>query len=388
MPTLISYESKLGRYDRIDKVAMCDNWGAEEYQDCYILTGDNVPYGFDIDCADLYFNEYNTYNATTVARLNDISDLYRFLSSIGVDYRNLCPAKNTLLVGGEGDYIIMPDLSFGWVPEKYRRKFMDLRRLGIDDEEDDIMGFTDIYADKCTDEHDEEFRKLDPDIWRTDVSSVADVRKVLIRAFWLGGNMQEKSIYLQYLADHHIIPVTVCFYLYDWSIDFLNRDIVSRLPEEYFDDEDEEDDIMGSTNIQANLSYETGTDKYNRIDKVDLCDENGAILYKDCYLLTGDGIYPELEVDLFGDFCFNTEFDTCNRTTIAAFDDIYGLYRELDHLGVNYKGNCPTKDTLLVGGSNDKIIVSDLTTGWIEDGTENRLLDIGRNNVDDEEDDI
>ena len=79
-----------------------------------------------------------TYNATTVATLNDISDLYRFLDRIGVDYRNLCPAKNTLLVGGEGDCIITSDLTFGWTSEEYKRKFFDLRHSGISDEEDDI----------------------------------------------------------------------------------------------------------------------------------------------------------------------------------------------------------------------------------------------------------
>lgn len=103
----------LGRYTCIDVVDLVD--GEYTYYDCYLLTGDGVPSEFEVDLTgDFFFNELIVANRKTVKHLSDIQDLFDFLDSEGISYREYCLTPDTLLVGGGKDCIIQPDLTFDW----------------------------------------------------------------------------------------------------------------------------------------------------------------------------------------------------------------------------------------------------------------------------------
>jgi len=105
----------LGKYDRIDIVDLI--YRDRVYPNTYLLTGDDIESrGLEVDLTgDLDFNEMQTSNRKTACRLNDIQDLFDFLDAIDVYYKPYCQIPNTLLVGGEKDCLIQPDLTFDWI---------------------------------------------------------------------------------------------------------------------------------------------------------------------------------------------------------------------------------------------------------------------------------
>lgn len=106
----------IGRYDRIDSVDII--YRDKIYPNIYLLTGYDIVSDFEVDLeGDLDFNEMQTSNRRTVCQLATIYDLFDFMDAKGIPYKSYCRTPDTLLVGGEKDCLIQPDLTFSWADE-------------------------------------------------------------------------------------------------------------------------------------------------------------------------------------------------------------------------------------------------------------------------------
>jgi hypothetical protein len=106
----------IGRYDRIDSVDII--YRDKIYPNTYLLTGDDIMSDFEVDLeGDLDFNEMQTSNRRTICQLDNIYDLFDFMDAKGILYKSYCRTPDTLLVGGEKDCLIQPDLTFSWANE-------------------------------------------------------------------------------------------------------------------------------------------------------------------------------------------------------------------------------------------------------------------------------
>ena len=106
--------------------------------------------------------------------------------------------------------------------------------------------------------------------------------------------------------------------------------------------------------------------KYNRVDRCSLNDDEYE--YKNCYLLTGYRIPSDFEVDLSGNCPFN-ELLVTNRTTVIAIDSLDELIDYVRSINSETAEKLETQrnqhpDYVLVGGSKDMKIYSDLSYGW------------------------
>lgn len=121
---------------------------------------------------------------------------------------------------------------------------------------------------------------------------------------------------------------------------------------------------------------------YNRIEEVVFADDR----YNNtkCYLLTGDDVYEELEVELTGSCCFNDLEISTRRKFIDVYsvDDIMAFARNYNDRNPEYPIILFTDesrfDCLLVGGGYDRIIFPDLQSDWAENvGIEPKCQQLG-----------
>lgn len=111
--------------------------------------------------------------------------------------------------------------------------------------------------------------------------------------------------------------------------------------------------------------------RYSRIDKCTLVHKDNR--YDNCYLITGDGVDHDFEVDITGDLWFNCEFEVENRQTILVIDNLNDLIAFIKSIGqekalkTRYITGYNINTHLLVGGESDCRVNKDLTFDWIKD---------------------
>jgi len=108
---------------------------------------------------------------------------------------------------------------------------------------------------------------------------------------------------------------------------------------------------------------------YDRIEPVIFIDESDESETYEGYLLAGDCVPDDLQVDLTGHMLFNTDFIVFTRTDLPTVA-VSSLRRVLDWLDAN---NIPYNTDaygLVVGGSGDGRVLADLSFDWIENLTE------------------
>ena len=125
--------------------------------------------------------------------------------------------------------------------------------------------------------------------------------------------------------------------------------------------------------------------KYNTIIQCDLADfRYGKIEYKNCYLLSYNGCSEELEIELTGNFWFNTEFKAVHRKKVARVENAIDLLNFMIHNNIftqhneeifkevlhtrKYDFNNLDNSRLYVGGCRDYILDYNLNVlGWKEE---------------------
>lgn len=125
--------------------------------------------------------------------------------------------------------------------------------------------------------------------------------------------------------------------------------------------------------------------KYDTIIKCDLSDfKSGKVEYKNCYLLTYKGCDTCFEIDLIGDFFFNTDYKAINRKEVAKINNSIDLINFMLNNNILSKHNIGVfnevlnkrkydfdnleKSRLYVGGEQDYILDYNLKVlGWKED---------------------
>lgn len=111
--------------------------------------------------------------------------------------------------------------------------------------------------------------------------------------------------------------------------------------------------------------------KYNKIVKCDLEGISSVDYYENCYLLTGDNVEVDegLEVELTGEFYFNTEFKSLNREEVATVDSIDELVDFCKKHDISVPSECHSVECcLFVGGGRDYVLDNGLCAlGWEEE---------------------
>ncbi len=110
--------------------------------------------------------------------------------------------------------------------------------------------------------------------------------------------------------------------------------------------------------------------RYDRIDKATLSADKKS--FKDQYILTGADVPPEFEVDMVGNYDFNTEYDILDREKVCdirSLDDVMAFIKE-HNIETPVTMNLVSADGIvtgmLVGGEKDCMILSDLSSDWME----------------------
>ena len=124
--------------------------------------------------------------------------------------------------------------------------------------------------------------------------------------------------------------------------------------------------------VEGDRSGKTVGVRYNQIVLCDLVDVSGdGTTFKDCYLLTGDGVEIDegLEVDLSGDFCFNTEFASTNRVVLGAIHTVDELVDFCERRDIHVPAKCLEREgCLCVGAGDDYVLDASLfALGWAVD---------------------
>ncbi len=121
--------------------------------------------------------------------------------------------------------------------------------------------------------------------------------------------------------------------------------------------------------VEGQETTQTLGAKYNKIIKCDLEGISTVDYYENAFLLTGDDVEPELEVDLIGALYFNTEFASYNRKEVAVVNSISELLDFCKEHAIKIPEECLANDgTLKVGGDRDYFLNKDLfALGWEEE---------------------
>jgi hypothetical protein len=112
---------------------------------------------------------------------------------------------------------------------------------------------------------------------------------------------------------------------------------------------------------------------YDRIEPVVFIYESDDSETYEGYLLTGDCVPDEFQVDLTGHMCFNTDFLVLTRTDLPTVE-VSSLRMVLDWLDANGIYYRTDEYGLIVGGGEDGRVLDDLSFSWIEDLMENNSI--------------
>lgn len=105
----------IGIYDQIDKVTL----KGHKHETVYLLTG-NIDENFEVDLtSDCCFNEINVVLRNKVCDVFDVDSIKDFAKEHNLTLYGDETHPGYLIVGGEKDMVICPDLQFGWA-ENYQ----------------------------------------------------------------------------------------------------------------------------------------------------------------------------------------------------------------------------------------------------------------------------
>lgn len=105
--------------------------------------------------------------------------------------------------------------------------------------------------------------------------------------------------------------------------------------------------------------------RYDTIIKANLTSSYGN--YENCYLLTGEDVDNELEVELTGDLFFNCDYKKENVSVVKKIESLQDLLDFCKENNIDIPEENIGKDFLIVGGSSDLVIQKDLEAYGIFD---------------------
>ncbi len=105
----------IGTYNRIDECTLYlkSSEGVYTYEHQYLLSGDNVPDGYEVDFYNFAFNGYEVCDRHTIANISSVDDIKQFANENNFTlYADPNDTQNLLVRGSKGIFVISPDLSF------------------------------------------------------------------------------------------------------------------------------------------------------------------------------------------------------------------------------------------------------------------------------------
>ena len=107
---------------------------------------------------------------------------------------------------------------------------------------------------------------------------------------------------------------------------------------------------------------------YDKIVKCDLEGSSTNDYYENCFLLTGDNVEDDFEVDLTGEFFFNADFKSLNREVVSVVKNVSEVLDFCKEHDIRIPENCfGLGGSLKVGGERDYILNQELyVLGWEE----------------------